>query len=122
VFLPKNTTGEEGENRMGIVAGEPVYEVVAPTGQVVQDDLPVNLRPKSLSGKTVGFVWDFLFNGPVLFEAIRGVLRERFADVRFIDHEYFGDIHGIDSTRVLGDLPEKLHEAGVDVAVVAVGA
>jgi hypothetical protein len=107
---------------MRIVDGEPVYEVVAPTGQAVEGDLPANLRPKSLSGKTVGFVWDFLFNGPVLFEAIRGVIHERFAGVRFVDHDYFGDIHGIDSARVLRDLPDKLHEAGVDVAVVAVGA
>jgi hypothetical protein len=46
----------------------------------------------------------------------------QFTDVRFVDHAYFGDIHGLDTPRVLEELPDKLRAASVDVAVVAVGA
>jgi hypothetical protein len=104
------------------MTAEPAYEVVAPTGPVVHEDVPHNLHPPSLSDKTVGFVWDYLFKGPILFEAIRGLIDARFSDVRYVDYDYFGDIHGLDSTRVVEELPGKLHAAGVDVAVVAVGA
>jgi hypothetical protein len=99
-----------------------MYEVVAPTGRVVQDDVPVNVHPSTLSNKTIGFVWDYLFKGPILFDAVRRLVDAQFSDVRYIDYEYFGDIHGLDSTRVVEELPDKLHAAGVDVAVVAVGA
>jgi hypothetical protein len=101
---------------------EPAYEVFPPTGLVAQDAVPVNRHPSSLSNKTVGFVWDYLFKGPILFDALRELIDAQFAGVRYIDYDYFGDIHGLDSTRVVEELPEKLHAAGVDVAVVAVGA
>jgi hypothetical protein len=104
------------------VEPEPVYEVLAPTGWVAQDDIPVNLRPKNLSHKTVAFVWDYLFQGPVMFDAVRQLIAARFSQVRFVDHEDFGDIHGLDAPRVLEDLPDKLRAARPDVAVVAVGA
>ena len=101
---------------------EPVYEVVAPTGRVVRDHVPNNVYPTSLSNRTVGFVWDYLFKGPILFDAIRDLIDAQFTDVRYIDYDYFGDIHGLQSTRVVEELPDKLHAAGVEVAVVAVGA
>jgi hypothetical protein len=104
------------------VETEPVYEVLAPTGWFAQDDIPVNARPTSLSDRTVAFVWDYLFKGPVMFDAIRQLIDTRFSQVRFVDHEYFGDIHGLDAQQVLEELPDKLRAANVDVAVVAVGA
>jgi hypothetical protein len=104
------------------VETEPVYEVLAPTGWVAQDDIPVNVHPTSLSNQTVAFVWDYLFKGPVMFEAIRQLIDARFSDVRFVEHEYFGDIHGLDAPEILEGLPDKLRAANIDVAVVAVGA
>jgi hypothetical protein len=104
------------------VETEPVYEVLAPTGWVAQDDIPFNVHPTSLSHRTVAFVWDNLFKGPVLFDAIRQLIDTQFSQVRFVDHEYFGDIHGLDAPQVLEELPDKLRAANVDVAVVAVGA
>jgi hypothetical protein len=114
------------------MSSEPAYEVVAPTGWVAENDIPVNLHPTSLSNRTVAFVWDYLFKGPVMFDAIRQLIDARFGQVGFVDHQYFGDIHGLatmqelmrycDAPRVLEGLPEKLRNANVDVAVVAVGA
>jgi hypothetical protein len=104
------------------VANEPTYEVVAPTGRVVEDAVQINAHPESLSGTTVGFVWDHLFKGPAIFDAVRREIEAKFADVRFVDHDYFGDIHGPDAARVLEELPGKLRAVDVDVAVVAVGA
>ena len=104
------------------VDAEPVYEVVAPTGLVPQDPAPINPHPTSLSGKTIGFVWDYLFKGPVVFDAVRHVIDARYTGVRYVDYLHFGDIHGFDSTRVLEELPDKVRIAGIDAAVVAVGA
>jgi hypothetical protein len=109
------------ETAQGIDA-EPVYEVVAPTGLVPQDQVPINPHPTSLSGKTIGFVWDYLFKGPVVFDAVRHLIDDRYTGVRYIDYEHFGDIHGFDSTHVLDELADKVRGAGIDAAVVAVGA
>ena len=100
---------------------EPEYDVVAPTGRMIRKRIPVNVRPASLADKTVGFVWDFLFKGPVLFDAVRRLLGTRFADVRFIDYDYFGDFHFGEKT-ILEGIPDKLVAAGIDVAVVGIGA
>jgi hypothetical protein len=109
------------ETAQGVDA-EPLYEVVAPTGLVPQDRVPINPHPANLSGKTIGFVWDYLFKGPVVFDAVRHLIDERYTEVRYVDHEHFGDIHGFDSTHVLDELADKVRGAGIDAAVVAVGA
>jgi hypothetical protein len=104
---------------------EPAYEVFAPTGQIVRDVVPVNQHPSDLSHKTVGFVWDYLFKGPVIFDAIRKLIDARFTGVKYVDYDQFGDIHGlhgVDSGQVLRELPDRILAAGVDVAIVAVGA
>jgi hypothetical protein len=77
-----------------------------------------------LSGKTVGYVWDYLFRGDEMFTAVSELIRSRYQDVTFLGPEVFGNIHGADAEErdSLEKLPARLREYGVDVAVVAVGA
>jgi hypothetical protein len=100
----------------------PRFEVVAPVEDRVDEAVNLNRRPKDLTNKTVGFVWDYLFNGPVFFAAIQRAIDARFANVHFVDYEGFGNISTIDPGQLAEELPRQLRAAGVDVAVVAVGA
>jgi hypothetical protein len=99
---------------------EPVYEVVAPVGRVVREEIPVNAFPADLSNSTVGFVWDYLFKGPILFDAIRNVVDANHAGVRYVDYDYFGNVHC--DPKDLDKLSPLLDAAKVDVAVVGIGA
>ena len=101
---------------------EPRYEVVAPVHHPLSAESKVNPRPPTLDHKTVAFVWDYLFDGPTFFAAIRREIESRYSDVRFLDYEQFGDIEVSEPDKLAEELPAKLHAAGADVAVVAVGA
>jgi hypothetical protein len=104
------------------VRSEPNYEVVAPVHQPTDSHAAVNRRPPTLDHKTVAFVWDYLFDGPTFFAAIRRDIERRFCDVRFLDYEQFGNISFGEPERIERELPMMVRTAGADVAVVAVGA
>jgi hypothetical protein len=72
----------------------------------------------------VAFVWDYLFRGDEMFDAVRELVESRYRDVTFLGPDVFGNIHGGDAEErdSLAKLPARLKEYGVDVAVVAVGA
>lgn len=97
------------------------YRVYSPLGRTVRATIPDNDRPATLDGRRIAFIWDYLFKGPEVFDAIRRDVLKRFPRAAFVDYEVFGDIHGPDS-RILEDLPQRLADNRVDVAVVAVGA
>jgi hypothetical protein len=106
------------------MAQEAQFDVVWPLGLSRVDEVAVNERPHDLSGRTVAFIWDWLFKGPEIFEIVRERLSATYSDVRFIDHSVFGNIHGTDAEEKanLGAMADRLREHDVDVAVVAVGA
>lgn len=103
---------------------EPRYEVVWPLARTHEDERPPEqaARLDDLAGRRVGFVWDNLFNGDELFDAIRVEMAERYADVSFVGWEVFGNIHAADEDEVVAELPLVLHRTGVDAVVVGVGA
>lgn len=105
--------------------GQPTYEVVWPSGPhsgaaaaELADRLP------DLSGRTVAFVWDHVFNGPAMFDQFAEAARSRFGDVRVVGHEEFGNIHGTaaEEHEAVAELPARLRAHQVDAAVVGVGA
>ncbi len=101
---------------------EPVYEVVSPIPpQRVERPSVADALP-SLTGKTVAFIWDSLFDGDLCFEAITAELSQHYNDVTYVGHEAFGDIHGRDERAVVAALPDRLAEYRVDAAIVGVGA
>lgn len=100
------------------------YDVVWPLGRRVVEEVPVKELTENLDGKTIGFIWDYLFRGPEMFEAIREGLASSYRDMTFVDYEEFGNIHGSDpEQRVnLERMPEVLRSHRVDAVVAAVGA
>jgi hypothetical protein len=98
------------------------YRVYSPLGNEIRERVSSSLRPSTLNEQTVAFIWDYLFKGPEFFAAVRECVLERFPTANFVDCGAFGDIHGPDVTRILDELPRRLAENNVDLAVVAVGA
>jgi hypothetical protein len=102
--------------------GEPVFEVVIPFGRQRQPGLEPAPAISGLSHKRVGFVWDQLFDGDLVFDAVAAELGRSFEGMAFIGYENFGDIHGADEKSVLEALPSRLQQHRVDALVVGVGA
>jgi hypothetical protein len=97
---------------------------VWPSGRSAAASVSANASVADLSGKTVAFIWDYLFRGDEMFDAASALIRSRYRDVTFLGPDVFGNIHGGDAEErdSLEKLPGRLKEYGVDVAVVAVGA
>lgn len=100
------------------MAVESVYSPEGPMGVPVT---PAATRPPSLSGKTVAFVWDYVFRGDEMFPVIGRALRDRFRDVRFVGPDTFGSIFGGDEEAVLEALPSALKDHRVDAVIAGVG-
>jgi hypothetical protein len=99
---------------------EPTYDVVWPLGPLNVD----RLRPRRLpdpSGKTIAFLWDYVFRGDQMFEVIKQELQRQYTDIRFVDYDVFGSVHGHDERDVLARLPEGLRRTGADAVIVGVG-
>lgn len=96
-----------------------IFDVFAPTGKKRTTSRGISERRRS---KTVGFVWDFVQRGDEMWEALKPALLEAEPSLRLIDHDAFGNVHGHDEAAVVSALPERLREAGVDLAVVGMGA
>lgn len=102
--------------------GEPIFEVVIPIGRQRQPGLEPSAAINGLAHKRVGFVWDQLFSGDLIFDTIADELGRSFEGLEFIGYEQFGDIHGADEKRVLEALPELLQQHRVNGLVVGIGA
>ena len=117
--------GPNQEATMQHQAAEPSYAVVWPSGGragvTVAEIAP---RLPDLSGRTVAFVWDHVFNGPAMFEQFTAAARTRFGSVDVVGHEEFGNIHGTSAEEheSVAELPARLRAHRVDAAVVGVGA
>ncbi|WP_106347737.1 hypothetical protein [Antricoccus suffuscus] len=100
------------------------YDVVWPLGRRGIENVEAHDRPNSLDGKTVAFLWDYLFRGPEMFDAIEAEITSRYSDVTFVSHEEFGNFHASMAAekRILEQLPEMLHTRKVDLVIAAVGA
>jgi len=106
------------------MTGEPQFSAlwpVEPTAPAESVDVPTM---GDLDGRTVAFLWDYLFKGPEMFDLVASSLRKDYPTMSFVGHEVFGNIHatGDEERRVLAEIPDKLRQWGVDAAVLAVGA
>lgn len=109
---------------MAVEPREPQYEVVWPLGRTHGDERPSERadRLPDLAGRRVGFVWDFLFNGDEIFDAVRDAMTARYDGMSFVGWNDFGNIHAADEEEVMAEFPFVLHKHGVDAVVVGVGA
>jgi len=75
-------------------AAKPVYEVVSPVGESVDDKAAATgaksqrISPAAavpdLNGKKIGLVWSAFKNGNVFLEAMEDLLGKRFKDTEFV--------------------------------------
>lgn len=102
---------------------EQLLEVVWPMGRATKGRIVSKERLPDPRGKTIAFIWDYVFRGNEMFEIIKDELHSRgYDDVTFIDFDVFGDTHGADERAVVEDIPNKLLKYRADAAIVGVGA
>ncbi len=97
------------------------YDVFWPRSPRRVSKKPLAPRLKSLEGKTVAQLWDFLFRGDEVFALLEDGLRKRFPSVRFVNWRDFGNTHGKDEREVLAALPKRFKELGVDAVISGMG-
>jgi hypothetical protein len=90
--------------------GKPAIEVAEPA-----------IRPTSLAGCRIAFVWDYLFRGNEIFAILEEALGKAYPDATFVSYENFGSTLGANDHQVLAELPGKLAEHKVDVVISGVG-
>lgn len=98
-----------------------LYAALSPVGPRVVPPITPAPRPGSLSGKTIGFLWNGLFRGDEIFPMLSEFLSAREPSIRLIDFRAFGLVFGGDENEVLADLPRRLRELGVDAVIGGVG-
>jgi hypothetical protein len=104
------------------MVGSDGFEVVWPGGAMAVPKKELAVRPPTLDGRCVAFVWDYVFRGDEIFPWLREAIGQVFRDVRFVDYDVFGPTFGGEEHQVVQRLPALLREHGVDVAISGVGA
>ncbi len=97
------------------------YEVVWPRGKKVVESARFARRLETLAGKTVGFLWDWLFRGDQIFPVIEKELANQYPGIKFVGYEEFGSTHGGKEAEVLAALPDKLKRYKCDAVISGVG-
>ena len=93
------------------------YAVVWPCGERRLKVRPLARRLDTLNGKTVAQLWDFLFAGDEIYDALEDKLRETYPQVNFVSWREFGSTHGTSEKEILASLPQRFKELGVDAAI-----
>jgi hypothetical protein len=97
------------------------YDVVWPRSPRTTEPTALAERPGTLDGKTVAFLWDYLFRGDEIFPMLEKELAARFDGIRFIDHREFGTTHGEGEHEVITAMADKLRALGADAVISGMG-
>ncbi len=97
------------------------YAVVWPRSSRTVEVKALAPRLGTLEGKTVAFLWDYLFRGDEIWPVLSEALASRFPGMRFIGWEEFGSTHGDEEHKVLAELPAKLKALKVDAVISGMG-
>ncbi len=98
-----------------------MYDVVWPKSASGVQPRRAADRLTDLTGKRIGFVWDYLFRGEEIFPVIEHELRRRFPGIEVVGYDVFGNIHGSHEKALVEVLPGTLDEHGIDAVVVGNG-
>ena len=104
----------------------PDFEVVWPLGRHAHSAAPVAeapARPRAaldLNSATIAFVWTYNRKGDRMYDIMKGTLRGEYPDIRFVDYDTFGNIHGASEAEVVAALPQLLRQHKADIAVIGV--
>jgi len=102
---------------MSRIQSDGYYEVLWPRGSRQVKRKALAPRLSSLDGKTVAQLWDFIFRGNEVFDALEEGLKARYPDIRFVSWREFGNTHGSDERQVVAALPQRMRELGVDAVI-----
>ncbi len=97
------------------------YEVYWPRAPRQGKLKPLARRHETLAGKKIALLWDYLFRGDEVFDAIKEEFTKRFPEVTFVDWKEFGNTHGTDERKIVASLPERFKEMGVTAAISGMG-
>lgn len=100
---------------------EPAYDALWPGSPPGIERRELAPRLDTLSGKRIGFLWDYVFRGDELFPVLERELTSRFDGVECIGYSEFGNTHGPDEATVIDRLPDSLRSRGVDAVVSGMG-
>ncbi len=92
-----------------------------PRGAKAKVSKPLARRLDSLEGKTVAFLWDYMFRGDEIFPLIERELSTAYPDMRFVGYDTFGTTHGGGEREVIRQLPENIRTHGIDAIVSGMG-
>ncbi len=82
---------------------------------------PLAPRLNTLEGKTIAWVWDYVFRGNEVFAQLEESLKARYPGVKFLNWSEFGNTHGSDEREVVATLAQKLKALGADAVVSGMG-
>lgn len=97
------------------------YEALWPRSPRQAKVKPLAHRLDTLDGKTIAWIWDYVFRGNEVFTQLEISLKARFPGVKFVNWSEFGNTHGSDEREVVASLPQKLKSLGVDAVVSGMG-
>ena len=97
------------------------YRALWPRGPRQAKVKPLARRLDTLEGKTVAWLWDYLFRGDEIFAQLEDGLRERYPGVKFVHWSEFGSTHGSEEREIIAALPRTLKAKGVDAVVSGMG-
>ncbi|MFC1940416.1 hypothetical protein ACFLXO_07030 [Chloroflexota bacterium] len=97
------------------------YEALWPRGKKVVEEARLAKRLDTMEGKTVGFLWDWIFRGEEIFPVIEKEMTKRFPGIKFVGHKVFGSTHGGKEAKVIASLSDKLKENECDAVISGVG-
>lgn len=94
---------------------------VWPRGAKAAGSKPLAPRLETLEGKTVAFLWDYMFRGDEIFPLIERELSAAYPGVKFIGYDKFGTTHGGGERAVIQKLPDDIQRHGIDAIVSGMG-
>ena len=97
------------------------YSVVWPRGEKKQKITPLADRLDSLEGKTIAFVWDYLFRGDEIFPILEEGLKQRYPMIKFVNYDAFGSTHGGDEHEVIASLADKIKATRAEAVISGMG-
>ena len=100
---------------------EQTQEALGPRGAKAAGAKPLAKRLDALEGKTVAFLWDYMFRGDEIFPLIERELSAAYPDMRFIGYETFGTTHGGGEREVIAKLPDDIRAHKIDAIVSGMG-
>lgn len=100
---------------------EATQAAVWPRGAKAAGAKPLAKRLDTLEGKTVAFLWDYMFRGDEIFPLIERELGAAYPGVKFIGYDNFGTTHGGGEREVIRKLPLDIETHGIDAIVSGMG-